>query len=250
MRLTKFIQDIKRLLFSLIVLSSYIFAIDSSSKRIIANTNNQFNSVEDYQVNMLVELDVPAFRMPKKKYKVYYKNPNKIKVKAKGFGILPKTGLFTSPNDNFDNLKDIKISNLITDKENRVILTGSLIVDSLKLDMPNEYSRITFDPVVEVTIDTLMWVIENVTTKLDTLKLFQINNFYRMYNEDHYMPEKSIVEYYIKDKNLFNWINKDVSNIIGQDESLMKNSSTVKGTITVLYKDYEINKGISDKVFD
>ena len=58
--------------------------------------------------------------------------------------------------------------------------------------MPNEYSRITFDPIVEVTIDTTMWVIENVTTKLDTLKLFQINNYYKMYNDNHYMPENQL----------------------------------------------------------
>ena len=233
-----FINMIRKVIISIAALS-FSFTSETYSKQIIENTNNQFNSVDDYKVNMQVELDVPAFRMP-----------NKIKVKAKGFGILPKTGLFTSPNDNFDNLKDIKISTVPPEKDNRIILTGSLIVDSLKLDMPNEYSRITFDPIVEVTIDTAMWVIENVTTKLDTLKLFQINNYYKMYNDNHYMPEKSIVEYYIKDKNLFNWINKDVSNIIGQDQSLMKNNSTVKGTITVLYKDYEINKGLSDKIFD
>ena len=69
----------------------------------IQKTNRQFNQIEDYQVDMLIQLDVPAFRMPKKKYKVFYKNPNKIKVKAKGFGMLPKTGIFTSPSDNFDN---------------------------------------------------------------------------------------------------------------------------------------------------
>ena len=40
---------------------------------------------------MIIRLEIPAFRMPKKKYKVFYKKPNKIKVKAKGFGILPKT---------------------------------------------------------------------------------------------------------------------------------------------------------------
>ena len=249
MSLAEYIKKISKRIFYIWIFVSLIFSNQTYSEKIIENTNNQFNSVEDYQVNMLVELDVPAFRMPKKKYKVFYKNPNKIKVKAKGFGILPKTGLFTSPNDNFDNLKDIEISTISSNKDNRVILTGSLIVDSLKLDMPNEYSRITFDPIVEVTIDTSMWVIENVTTKLDTLKLFQINNYYKMY-DDNYMPEKSIVEYYIKDKNLFNWINKDVSNIIGQDQSMMKNNSTVKGTITVQYKDYEINKGLSDKIFD
>ena len=238
-----------RLIFVLLFFSLCFSMNERFEDYCISKTNEQFNSINDYKVDMTIRLEIPAFRMPKKKYKVFYKKPNKIKVKAKGFGILPKTGLFTSPNDNFDNLKDIEISTISPNEDNRVILTGSLIVDSLKLDMPNEYSRITFDPIVEVTIDTSMWVIENVTTKLDTLKLFQINNYYKMY-DDNYMPEKSIVEYYIKDKNLFNWINKDVSNIIGQDQSMMKNNSTVKGTITVQYKDYEINKGLSDKIFD
>ena len=241
---------IKYKLLSLSISLAFFFAQQSIEERIIAKTNEQFNLIEDYQVNMVVNLDIPAFRMPKKKYKIYYKQPNKIKVKAKGFGVLPKTGLFTSPNDNFDNLKDINLSLDSGLEVDRVILRGTLIVDSLKLDMPNEYSRITFVPTVEVKIDTSKWVIENVTTKLDTLKLFQINNSYASFEDEFYMPEKSTVEYYLKDKKIFNWINKDVSNIIGQDESLMKNNSTVKGTISVLYTDYEINKGISDKIFD
>ena len=61
-------------------------------------------------------------------------------------------------------------------------------------------SRITFDPIVEVKVDTLNWVIKNVTTKLDTLKLFQINNYYKIYSNEYYMPKQSVVKYYIKDK--------------------------------------------------
>ena len=75
---------------------------ESTEDYYIRKTNEQFNLINDYKVDMVIRLEIPAFRMPKKKYKVFYKKPNKIKVKAKGFGILPKTGLFTSPNDNFD----------------------------------------------------------------------------------------------------------------------------------------------------
>ena len=84
-----FINMTRKVIISIAALS-FSFTSETYSKQIIENTNNQFNSVDDYKVNMQVELDVPAFRMPKKKYKVFYKNPNKIKVKAKGFGILPK----------------------------------------------------------------------------------------------------------------------------------------------------------------
>ncbi len=240
-----------RLMILFIFVSSFLFSYEKKEDYYIKKTNEKFNSIDDYKVDMTIKLEIPAFRMPKKKYKVYYKRPNKIKVKAKGFGILPKTGLFTSPNDNFDNLTNIKLSNY-KDSENihDIIIIGDLIVDSLKLEMPNEYSRITFDPIVEVKIDTLNWVIKNVTTRLDTLKLFQINNYYKMYDNKYYMPYQSIVKYYVKDKKLFNWLNKDAGNIIGQDNLPANNKSIVEGTITVDYKKYVINKGIKDKIFD
>ena len=234
----------------LFLLYSFLFSDENKEDYYIRKTNEKFNEVNDYQVEMVIRVKVPAFRMPKKKYKVFYKKPNKIKIKSKGFGILPKTGLFTSPNDNFDNLKNIT---MIYDEDlsNHVVLRGDLIVDSLKFDMPNEYSRITFDPIVEVKIDTINWVIKNVTTKLDTLKLFQINNNYDIYNDKYYMPKESVVKYFIKDKKLFNWINKDASNVIGQGKELAnRNDSIVEGTITVEYNNYKINKGIKDKIFD
>ena len=237
----------------LIFLNFVFTEANSLEDYVISKTNEKFNLIKDYEVDMSIRVKIPAFRMPKKGYKVYYKNPNKVKVKAKGFGILPKTGLFTSPNDNFDNLTNIKMTDY-KDKENinDIIIKGDLIVDSLKVDMPNEYTRLTFDPIVEVKIDTLNWVIKNVTTKLDTLKMFQIDNYYKIFDDKYYMPEKSTVKYFVKDKKLFNWINKDAGSIIGNAEAAMmnKNNSIVEGTITVEYKKYKINRGLKDKIFD
>lgn len=241
-----------RVITILFLFSNYLYCYDSLENYVISKTNEKFNAVNDYQVDMIVRVAVPAFRMPKKKYKVYFKKPNKVKVKAKGFGILPKTGLFTSPNDNFDNLKNIKLSDY-KDVSNihDIVIQGDLIVDSLKLEMPNEYSKITFNPIVEVKIDTLHWVIKDITTRLDTLKLFHISNNYEYYDNEFYMPNESIVKYFIKDKKLFNWLNKDSGNIIGQGKSLVeKNNAIVEGKITVNYKNYIINKGIKDDIFD
>ncbi len=240
------------LLSFIMLFQNLLFSNGQKEDYYIDKINEKFNTINDYKVDMTIKIEVPAFRMPKKKYKVFYKKPDKIKIKSKGFGILPKTGLFTSPNDNFDNLKNIKLAkNKLELDENEIMMIGDLIVDSLKLEMPNEYSRITFDPIVEVKVDTLNWVIKNVTTKLDTLKLFQINNYYEIYSNEYYMPKQSVVKYYIKDKKLFNWLNKDAGNIINQGQELAnKNNSIVEGTITVNYKNYKINKGIKDKVFD
>ena len=215
---------------------------------IIGKTQKQFEKASDYQVTMKIELKVPGFRMPKKKYKVYFKQPNKLKIKSRGFGMLPKTGIFTSPIDNFDNLKNMRIVHSINN-DNKVHIKGDVIVDSLKLKMPNEYAKLGFKPSVTVVIDTIDWVINNVVTELDTMKLVEITNEYQSVDDDFIMPSSSTVQYFIKDAKLSGWLKKDITSIVGQNP-LEKNSDMVEGKISIVYEDYIINRGIKDKIFD
>ena len=153
----------------------------SAVQRLISNTQDQFEKARDYQVTMTIELKVPGFRMPRKRYKVFFKQPDKLKIKSRGFGMLPKTGLFTSPKDNFDNLKNMRLIKT-SQEEGVAYIKGDVIIDSLKLKMPNEYARLGFRPSVTVKIDTINWVINNIVTELDTLKLVEITNNYKSFN--------------------------------------------------------------------
>ncbi len=217
--------------------------------KLIQETDMQYKKVQDFQVEMEININVPGFRMPKKEFKVFFKQPNKVKVNTQGFGVLPKTGLFTSPTDNFDNLKDLKLNILNKNlSPNNVIITGKLITDSLKIKMPNEYARLTFTPTVDVQIDTLKWVIKSVTTKIDTLKIMQINNIYDIVDNNYYLPIESSVEYYIKDAKLSKWLNKDISKTIGKNLKPQAND-LVEGNIKIKYKKYKINRNIPDNIF-
>jgi hypothetical protein len=197
---------------------------------------------------MKIELKVPGFRMPKKKYKVFFKQPNKLKIKSRGFGMLPKTGIFTSPKDNFDNLKNMRLIST-NNKNGQVYIKGEVIVDSLKLKMPNEYAKLGFRPTVTVKIDTNNWVINNIITELDTLKLVEITNTYKKVDNNYVMPSVSTVQYFIKDAKLSGWLKKDITSIVGQNP-LEQKSDMVEGKISIVYEDYIINRGIKDKVFD
>ena len=229
----------------------FIFANDlylNDVNRVVDKTQKQFEKASDYQVTMKIELKVPGFRMPKKKYKVFFKQPNKLKIKSRGFGMLPKTGIFTSPKDNFDNLKNMRF--ISTDNNNgQVYIKGEVIVDSLKLKMPNEYAKLGFRPTVTVKIDTNNWVINNIITELDTLKLVEITNTYKKVDNNYVMPSASTVQYFIKDAKLSGWLKKDITSIVGQNP-LEQKSDMVEGKISILYEDYIINRGIKDKVFD
>ena len=223
---------------------------DDYAKAIIDKTESQYRSIKDYQVKMTISMKIPAFRMPKKKYTVFFKQPDKLEIKSKGFGLLPRTGMFTSPSENFDNLTDVAVDkNSLNLKENRVILRGNLIVDSLAIKMPNDYAKVTFKPTVDVTIDTSHWVITEVVTKIDTIKIMQINNEYGFVDGDHFLPVRSTVEYFVKDARISKWLKKDIGSFIGNQQKTDIQDDMVKGKITVLYSKYRVNRGIDESVF-
>ena len=95
---------------TIIIATTGLTSSDLFLEKIILRTNDEFEKVSDFQAKMVVSLNVPGLRMPKKEYRAYYKKPNKFKATTKGFGVLPNTGLFTSPEDNFDNLKNMVIN--------------------------------------------------------------------------------------------------------------------------------------------
>ena len=223
---------------------------DDYAKAIIDKTESQYRSIKDYQVKMTISMKIPAFRMPKKKYTVFFKQPNKLEIKSRGFGLLPRTGMFTSPSENFDNLTDVAVDkNSLNLKENRVVLRGNLIVDSLAIKMPNDYAKVTFKPTVDVTIDTSHWVITEVVTKIDTIKIMQINNEYGFVDGDHFLPVRSTVEYFVKDARISKWLKKDIGSFIGNQQKTDIQDDMVKGKITVLYNKYKVNRGIDESVF-
>ena len=239
-----------KILFLFLLANSNAFS-NNNPEYIINKTDDQFREINNYQVDMVISISIPAFRMPKKKYKVYFKQPDKIKVKSRGFGLLPKTGMFTSPKDNFSNLSNIRFSKDFSRTDpNEIMLVGDLVLDSLALDVPNEYARLTFKPTVDVKVDTQNWVITQVLTKIDTVKIMEINNFYDVVDDSFYMPIRSTVEYYVKDARLSKWINKDIGTIMGNNHNMNIESDMVKGLISVNYAKYRVNRGIKDSIFE
>lgn len=231
------------------ILITFIYPKELSEiDRFIEKTNNQYLLVNDFETTMNVSLNVPGFRMPKKKYKVYYKYPKKIKINTKGFGVLPKTGLFTSPADNFDNLKSLKLV-LYNEIPNCILISGTVISDSLKAQFPNEYAKLTFNPIVDVVVDTSKWIVRSVTTRIDTVKLFEIINNFKFFENKYYMPISSKIEYYIKDAKLANWLNNDLGGVMKMSENINSSSDVVQGTIKINYDNYKLNRGIPDKIF-
>tara|TARA_Y100001936_G_scaffold148150_2_gene144599 strand:+ start:1518 stop:2252 length:735 start_codon:yes stop_codon:yes gene_type:complete len=241
----------KKILQIFFIISTFALCEENkNATEIINKTEQRFRMINDYQVNMVISINIPAFRMPKKKYTVFFKQPNQVQIKSKGFGLLPRTGMFTPPSENFNNLTDVTINHTADSLGyGSVMLRGNLIVDSLAIKMPNDYAKLTFKPTVDVVIDTSQWVITRVVTKIDTIKIMEINNIYDFVDGSYFLPIRSTVEYFVKDARISKWLKKDIGTIIGNQQSIDPVSDMVRGEISVTYDKYKVNRGINDSIF-
>ena len=241
----------KKILQIFFIISSFALCEENkNATEIINKTEQRFRMINDYQVNMVISINIPAFRMPKKQYTVFFKQPNQVQIKSKGFGLLPRTGMFTPPSENFNNLTDVTINHTADSLGyGSVMLRGNLIVDSLAIKMPNDYAKLTFKPTVDVVIDTSQWVITRVVTKIDTIKIMEINNIYDFVDGSYFLPIRSTVEYFVKDARISKWLKKDIGTIIGNQQSIDPVSDMVRGEISVTYDKYKVNRGINDSIF-
>jgi outer membrane lipoprotein-sorting protein len=73
-----------------VILYSITQAQTPNAKKLIAQINQKFQTVSDYSSDVQINFDIPSVKMSNIKAKVYYKKPNKFRIKAPGVLFLPK----------------------------------------------------------------------------------------------------------------------------------------------------------------
>ena len=75
------------LLFSFISINA--FAIDDA-KLLIRDLNKKFNQVEDYTARVQMKFNIPGVRMNNMSGNVFFKRPDRFRIRTKGIFFLPK----------------------------------------------------------------------------------------------------------------------------------------------------------------
>ena len=122
----------------------------------------QFSKIDDYQVDINIKINMTGFRMPKKKIKMFFKNPDKLNIKTNGFAIIPKTGINNNPNELFEMFNYItEVKRTIRDNKQFYFITGIVNPDSIDVPIKNfqsEESKI----IMSLLIDAKEWIITEV----------------------------------------------------------------------------------------
>lgn len=78
-------------IFSLIIaLSLFANAHSQTVKQMLSSANQKFDKVKDYEADLSMRFDIPGVKMEQLQGKVFFKQPEKFKIKTKGIYFLPK----------------------------------------------------------------------------------------------------------------------------------------------------------------
>jgi outer membrane lipoprotein-sorting protein len=224
----------KLLLIFLLTISSRSFSQDMTS--LVMKVKAKLDQVNDYEAEGRMKTDVAFIKAPVGRVKVYYKKPDKFRLKKDGgISLLPKGGVSVNMNSIFTtsgftaigageaviNGVNTKVVKILPDDENSDIVLSTMYIDEASLLVRKS----------------------TVTTKENGT--YTVEMSYGKFAQ-YGLPDKVSFSFNTKNYSLPKGITLEFDDEKPGDTNKLKNR---KGKVEITYTNYIINKGISDAVF-
>ncbi|HEX7691861.1 MAG TPA: hypothetical protein VF408_05705 [Sediminibacterium sp.] len=221
------------LLIFLLTISFRSFSQDMTS--LVMKVKAKLDQVNDYEAEGRMKTDVAFIKAPVGRVKVYYKKPDKFRLKKDGgISLLPKGGVSVNMNSIFTasgftaigageaviNGVNTKVVKILPDDENSDIVLSTMYIDEANLLVRKS----------------------TVTTKENGT--YTVEMSYGKFAQ-YGLPDKVVFSFNTKNYSLPKGITLEFDDEKPADNKL-KNR---KGKVEITYTNYLINKGISDAVF-
>lgn len=221
----------------LATLAPVLYASAQDMTSLIKKVKEKLATVNDYIAEGILKTDVTFIKAPAGKVKVYYKKPDKFKLKKDGgISILPKGGI------------SINISSIAATDNVVALAAGESTINNVKTKV---VKLIPADENSEVVLSTLyideanLLVLKAITTTKEN-GTYEINMTYGKYSS-YGLPDKLVFIFNTKDYKLPKGVTLEFDeNEKPDDAAKLKNK---KGKVEISYSSYTINKGIDESVF-
>ncbi len=104
-------------------------AQDFNPQPLLDSIQVKFGGVKDYSADINIKVNVSFLKIPVKEGKLYFKNPDQLKLVSKGFAMLPKRGMNFTFNELFE-----KKYNVIYVKNELINKVKSYVIKIIPLD--------------------------------------------------------------------------------------------------------------------
>jgi outer membrane lipoprotein-sorting protein len=225
-----------RLLLLFLVCQFHSFG--QANNPLLKNVQAKMDRVSDYEAEGKMRTNVAFLKLPIAKVKLYFKNPNKFKLKSEnGMSFVPKGSMSINLNNIFSNNK----FTVIEAGDDKIATTNVKVIKLLPDDDAGDLVLTTLyiDPVNYLILKSRTTTKEN-----GTYELQMTYGNYAKYG----LPDKILFSFNTKDYKLPKGITFDFDDGSTQ-KSATKTNVPKKGEIEIVISKYQINKGISNDIF-
>lgn len=231
----KYIQFLA-IIFAL-VFTTNCYAQDATT--LVRKVKAKLDAVNDYVADGKMKTDVAFIKAPVGNVKVYYKKPNKFKLKRDGgISILPKGGV------------SVNMNSIVTADDFDVIDAGTEIIAGTKTIKLKLLPRNDNNDVVLTTMyinEASLLVYKAITTTKEN-GTYEIEMSYGKYSA-YGLPDKLVFSFNTKDYKMPKGITMEFDDDDKKARELKEKMKNKKGRIEITYSNYSVNKGIDDSVF-
>jgi hypothetical protein len=213
-------------------------AMAQAEEALLQKVRAKMGKVNDYTAEGRMKLDVSFINAPASKVTVYYKKPNRFKVKkAGGISILPKGGV------------SVNVASLLATGGNyQTVPGGTSVVDAkpttvVKLIPTDEASDVVLST---LHIDEKDAVIRKATVTTKESGTYEILLSYGAYTAWG-LPDKVVFSFNTKDYKLPKGVTFEYEK--GGERKVADKAKTKKGKVEITYASYAINKGVDNTNF-
>lgn len=227
----------KKLFLLLLLINVLQVARPQTAEQLVQQVKAKLDKVNDYEAEGKMKTNVIFIKAPVAKVKVYYKKPDKLKVKNEsGISFIPKGSVNINLNNIFLNTAGFDI--IDAGKESGTNLR------IIKLLPKDENAEVVLSTLYVDEAQSLIKKAKTTTKENGTYELEMIYGKYANYG----LADKVVFSFNTKDYKLPKGITFDYDDGSKKDESADK-SKNGKGKVEITYSSYIINKGVPDSVF-
>ncbi len=213
------------------------FSHAQEADAVIKKVKDKLATVRDYQADGIMKTDVPFIKIPESKVVIYYKHPDKFRVKKQeGIAIVPKGG----SNVNLSSLFVNDNYTAVPAGKNTVAGTPVSVIKLLPLD---EKSDVV---VATLYIDEVQSLIRKAVITSRNGGTYEMEMTYGKYS-NWGLPDKVVFSFNTKDYKLPKGLAFDYDT--GEKPPATSTDKEQKGKLEISYSNYAVNKGIADSVF-
>lgn len=223
------------ILLSTFHLSLFTFAQDMTA--LVNKVKTKLEQVNDYEATGVLKTDIAFIKAPVSKVKVYFKKPNKFRLKKDGgISVLPKGGVSMTMNNIVD------INNFVA------LAAGESTIDGYPVKIVKVLPSDESSDVVLATlyIDEANVLVRKATVTTKENGSYEVSLTYKDYAA-YGLPDKVVFSFNTKDYKLPKGITLEFEDDVKpSDADKLKNR---KGKVEITYSSYIVNKGIDDSIF-